>query len=284
MKLLAYDLIPDGLDAYFHYHKQFKYWTIEHDHDFYEIFLLTSGSIRHIVNGSAQIVRAGEMAFIRPTDSHSFEKLESEIPPELLNVTFRAGTVDEVLRFLGDGFRSERLLVPPLPRIVRLRAPDVQRILDAYERISSIPLDRKAEINTHARMLLAGVLHDHYGTTAALPIPDAPEWLHTLQIEMRNKERAAEGLPALYRLAPVTAEHLSRTIRKHMGMTPTEWINQVRLHHAAHSLRHSNVPIMSVCLEAGFSNMSHFYKWFKAAYSMSPGAYRKMNARLAIPE
>ena len=43
-----------------------------HDHDYYEIFLTISGTIKHYVNGQIQNLDPGCLVFIRPQDKHLY--------------------------------------------------------------------------------------------------------------------------------------------------------------------------------------------------------------------
>ena len=43
-----------------------------HTHDFFEIFLITEGQIKHIVNGRTLLLLPGSMTLIRPDDAHYY--------------------------------------------------------------------------------------------------------------------------------------------------------------------------------------------------------------------
>jgi len=283
IRLRAKELIAPHLEAHFHYHQKLKYWTTVHDHDFYECFFIVEGSVIHIVNGARQLLGRGALVFIRPRDVHSYEKYE-EHEVELLNINFQAKMVREALAYLGDGFRPERLVKDGQPLTVQLSSGETSGLLDKYGAIAAIPPSRTEDIRTAARMLLMFILSEHFcPADPKIEQTTAPKWLQELQLQMREKENTAAGLEALYRLSKVSPEHLSRTIRRHLGKTPTEWINDMRLEHAAYLLGHSNIEILTVAMEYGFNNLSHFYKRFKDRYGMSPGKYRSLHRKTAIP-
>lgn len=283
IKLKARELIDPEREAHFSYHKKFKYWTIEHSHDFYEMFLITDGSLYHIVNGQRQTLSVGTLVFIRPHDIHSYEKHQSG-DAELLNINFRIGAIHKAFKFLGEGFHPERLTHAKLPMSQSLSTTATHHLIEQYSQITNIPSHLHAEIRTHVRALLVELLITYFSPQQSPPTPNAPPWLNKIQLEMLNKENFAEGLLALYKLSPVTPEHLSRTLRKHLGVTPTEWINEMRLNYAANLLRYSNEEILTVSLESGFNNLSHFYELFSLRYQVSPAKYRKANRRIVIPE
>jgi AraC-like DNA-binding protein len=44
---------------------------------------------------------------------------------------------------------------------------------------------------------------------------------------------------------------------------------------ASGMLRHTNLPISEVVMRSGFSDVSHFHKYFKKRFGVSPLKYRK---------
>ena len=179
----------------------------------------------------------------------------------------------------------ERLEIDGLPPMTCISPTEMGRILEQYERIASIPPEYTAEIRTAARAMLALLLSEHFSPKFIhKDYPDAPDWLEVMQTEMMKKEHFIEGLNALYRLAKVSPEHISRTFRKHFGKTPTEWINDLRLQHAVHLLKHSNIKISTIALDCGFNNLSHFYKIFQKSFRFSPRKYRIAHRRATIPQ
>jgi AraC-like DNA-binding protein len=76
-------------------------------------------------------------------------------------------------------------------------------------------------------------------------------------------------LSAIARLSPF---YLQRLFLKEMGITPNEYLINVRLHHAIQYL-HQGASILEVSLSTGFSDQSHFTKSFKRIMGITPGKY-----------
>jgi len=70
-------------------------------------------------------------------------------------------------------------------------------------------------------------------------------------------------------------EHVSRCMKKYMGMTPSEYINSLRLNYIANMLRDSNCDITEIIFESGFNNISWASEQFKKKYGMTMRQYRK---------
>jgi AraC-like DNA-binding protein len=76
------------------------------------------------------------------------------------------------------------------------------------------------------------------------------------------------------------ALHLSKTRCGHVvsqtcGETFAALLLDARMRTASGMLRHTSLPISEVVTRSGFSDVSHFHKYFKAKFGISPLQYRK---------
>ena len=72
----------------------------------------------------------------------------------------------------------------------------------------------------------------------------------------------------------------SRRFKRAMGMTPQEYINNMRMEKARYLLSESTVSIKKIADECGFTNEYYFSRFFKKYNSVTPTEYRKMSAYL----
>lgn len=79
----------------------------------------------------------------------------------------------------------------------------------------------------------------------------------------------------LCRLLDVTPQHLCRITRTCTGMTPTEYINHVRIDKARSYLGFTNINSREIARYCGFENDNYFWKLFKKQTGLTPGEYRK---------
>ena len=59
-----------------------------------------------------------------------------------------------------------------------------------------------------------------------------------------------------------------------MHSSPNRYINTLRLENACELLRSTELPVLDISIETGFSSLSNFYKMFKERYHMSPLKWR----------
>ncbi|MBL8993892.1 MAG: helix-turn-helix transcriptional regulator, partial [Spirochaetia bacterium] len=105
-----------------------------------------------------------------------------------------------------------------------------------------------------------------------------PDWIGECAEKIQRPDVFRRGTHALVELTGLSPAHLSREIKKQLGLTPTDWINVSRLDFAARQLQLGEEPIVDISTDCGFESLAYFYKLFQKKYGQTPQAYR-MRAR-----
>jgi len=130
---------------------------------------------------------------------------------------------------------------------------------------------------------LLNLLHTVAAGVSEEPLPpEMPDWLARACKGIREKEAMREGVKSWVRLCGRSPEHVSRTTRHWLGLSPTDYVNQTRLAHLERELRISSQPIIDLALDAGFPTLGHMYKMFKARYGLPPLQYRQHHRKVLV--
>ncbi len=256
--------------------------TTYHDHDFYELFLITHGRIWHLINDTEILLSAGALVFIRPSDCHSYRQYEGD-DCGLINLAFPAQTIEAFFAYLGDGFQPERLINSELPPSVQLHETERQAAINQLTKLNNIPYTEKRRIRSQLRLLLTHFLGQYFANGNPTMGNTNTSWLHNLCAQMQDPINLRGGVSSMQTLSHTSPEHLSRTFRKELGCTPTEYVNNLRLTYAANLLSHTDQPIIEIGNEVGLDNLSYFYRIFKARYGTTPAQFRTQNRKRSIP-
>jgi AraC-like DNA-binding protein len=74
----------------------------------------------------------------------------------------------------------------------------------------------------------------------------------------------------------VSHVYLIQLFKKHLNVTPTDYVIGFRLEQAKLLLSDTDEPISTLAERCGFSNAYYFSTLFKKKTGLSPGVYRKM--------
>jgi AraC family transcriptional regulator len=102
-----------------------------------------------------------------------------------------------------------------------------------------------------------------------------PRWLENAKELVHEHFAEHLTLELIARQVGVHPVHLVREFRKHFRLTVGDYIRRRRIEYACRQLSESDIPLIEIALNAGFSQQSHFSRIFKAVTGMTPTAYRR---------
>ncbi len=103
------------------------------------------------------------------------------------------------------------------------------------------------------------------------PLPPIVQELHKL-LDSHLEKKIDFAL--INKEIPYSQAYMVRLFKKHMGITPHEYILKRRLETAQLLLRHSTLSIKEIAERLVFSDQYHFSNYFKKSTGMSPSQFR----------
>lgn len=250
---------------------------VVHGHDFYEFFLTLNDGVLHHINGKEQILHDDMLVFIRPQDEHYFAPM-GNIEPRHINLAFRMDIVDALFLYLGKRGENlkKQLLEPSMPPVCVLTEREKRRVIESLNSFSVIDPEEIEERKLYLRFFIAEVFSmfaqklSHETNEKS----DIPSWLENACDKMCLHENFSEGLTRMVELSGKTREHLARSMQRYKNITVSAYINNLRLEYVANMLVNSDLSIVDLCYESGFSSLDYFGKQFKKKYGMAPSKFR----------
>lgn len=258
-------------------HRQLK---TEHTHDYFELFLVSSGFAYHLVNGASQLIKKGTLVFIRPEDSHYYSNMSPDFM--IMNMIMSTEIVSSLFEYLGEGYDTNFFYSSPLPPKARLSQPELEYVVNELEKLVLSKRVLKSTCETYFKIALFNIFTMSFPLMSVNQHSNIPDWLRWLVLEMMKKENFVVGLDAMKRLSHKSYEHMARACKKYLHKTPTELINELRIDFAAKEIISSEETITNICYNSGFQNLSHFYHVFKTQYGFSPVEFKKKVERKEI--
>lgn len=241
-----------------------KLITSQHSHAFYEIILLFSGSVHHILNTNEHTLGAGDLVFINPGEVHLLRENSKEY--ELLSMQIRKVEMERFLDLYG---LQDKLSVPSRPPFFTISASDTRSI---FHLCRQILIDSIIETSTIYRIILGKMMHLYLSNQIQ---GDVPIWLRMAMDEMHTLRNASEGVQAFLRLSNLSHAQLCRLMKKHFGITPQQYVRDVRLNLAFQMVKGTCVDFYTISTEVGYNSYSHFCTAFKEKFGVSASQLRR---------
>ena len=238
-----------------------------HFHDYVEVSLLAQGTGMQNINGTEYHMPTYTLTVMHHHDCHRYYNLS---PDNLLyNLSLLPSLLsDELLKKLNN-LPFDKICV--LPEHV---GKTVLAIMDALAYAQDCYKDYPANFASPLCQSLVEIFLHHYTLLPSSSADAAGGILQNSLIYINEHYTTALSLNEIAEYTKCCPSYLSEYFHKKMGMTIKQYINVMRLKHAKKLLISSDLPIMSICFECGFSSLASFNRNFLATEKMSPSAYR----------
>jgi AraC family cel operon transcriptional repressor len=242
-----------------------------HTHDFFELFWLQHGQARHVVSDRIQNLTESDLVFIRPHDVHAIQGRGEET--HLVNVILAPSVVSALVERHPDLDGRFFWSTDDTPSI----APhDSKTLADLSRAALKLELGPRTALATEAFLL--PLLNDLAPSAPQTQI-GAPDWLLRACDTAQSPRVFQEGAAGFVAAAGRAHAHVSRTARKFLGQSPSEYVNTIRMEHAARRLAGTGDSLPEIAAECGIPNLSHFHRLFRIHHDITPRAYRKIYQR-----
>ncbi len=255
-----------------------RYYFIEHGHrGFCEFVYTEEGQFEHVINDTPFIQKSGQMVLVRERDIHSLHGKNFT----MTNTAFPLSWFGELVRLWHSGRWLDDLLAMPFPPVITL--PPAKRAQFA---------GMQEELLKHRNASTGRAFFSRYLITIMLEtvlpqcIPGSPgerypAWLKDLLTWVSSRQPPPKTVQVVEK-SRRCREHVSRSFRKYLGLSLSQYLNGRRLSTAADMLAGTNFPVLEVCYAAGFENPGYFYRLFKSRYAVTPENYRKKNSAASL--
>ncbi len=111
--------------------------------------------------------------------------------------------------------------------------------------------------------------------------PDLFEYKPMLEVIKKAKNTYDTYYDDSYRLSlevkqlNISQNHLIRLFHNEYGMTPTEYINKLRVDKAIELITDMDMNILNIATSCGFGSLSNFYACFKKQVGLTPNTLRR---------
>lgn len=257
----AYHVVSLTLRGRAHYHV--------HTHDFAELFLVDRGTGLHRLTTGVVPLSEGDVVTVCPGQAHGFKACTPE-GFRYLNVAFPAATLnrlrEEYLSCEDPFWRAG-----DTPHSQRLGPAKTQTLVALIDQLATAPRNQFS-----IDRFLLNLIYElrRPALCGGIRLDSLPDWLRNACERALDPSQPLASVQSLVRDACRSHEHVSRTMIRATGQTPTAFVNEIRLARGAFQLTMTDRSIARIALDCGFASLGHFYRQFRARYGNTPRRYR----------
>jgi len=157
-----------------------------------------------------------------------------------------------------------------------LRPKNAEEIINAYQRAEKAWRRGVQGAQLLCKSELYKIFHELYKETTMPYAPNSKQTLLNPAIEYIHKNYTEEliSMEKLSELCGVSYEYFRRIFHRFYNCSPVKYINNLKLTRAKELLKSGMYTVSETAILSGFSDLSHFSRFFKANVGVLPSDYR----------
>ncbi|MGI0107965.1 AraC family transcriptional regulator [Salinimicrobium sp. WS361] len=275
-KRIMRELVPISEDDFFIVlnHRNAKFDFPLHFHPELELNLVLNSSGKRIIGDSILEYQGSDLVLVGANTPHTWIGTEGEahvvtiqfhqhfLAPESLNRKLMLSIKELLERSKRGILFSEETIEKLKPRILELSET---QDFDSLLKFLSILYDLSIARNT--KMLASHSYVDYYRISKSRRI----EKVNNFVQENLNQKINLKDVANLINMSETAFSHF---FRKSTNTSFTDYVNDLRLGHAARLLTETELTINEICFDSGFNNVSNFNRTFKRKIGFTPTGFR----------
>ena len=262
-------------------HTRFVHFP-RHRHNYVEVIYMCQGQTTHLIDQTQVLLKTGELLFLNQNAIQEiYPASESDIAvnfiilPEFFDTAFHM--IGEEKNYLRDFLISCLRQDNRYGNYLHFQVADVLPIQNLMENMVWTLLNNQPNKRSVNQVTMGLVFLQLIHHTDRLHSDDQSYNQQLIfQVLRYIDENYRDGeLTKLAMLMGYDVPWLSRSIKRLLGKTYKELVQQKRLNQAVFLLQSTRLPIADISVAVGYDNTSYFHRIFRKAYHMSPKEYRE---------
>jgi AraC-like DNA-binding protein/quercetin dioxygenase-like cupin family protein len=254
-----------------------------HKHNYMELVYIVKGKLHQRIGGKDEIFNQGEFCLL-DKDTFHCEYLypeESIVLFLLISNSFFSKSVNFEIRnkdyekFLRNALITHRDKYLFIRFTAKGRKPSVPALLgNIFEELRNPGAGSRYLILGYTERLLNLLPVEYEFQIIKNSNSDGRKLVFN---DVENYMRRHYRLISVRKLSEVfgyNIDYFNRLIKSHTGMTYLTFLHHIRLETAAHLLRTTKLPVEQIAEEAGYHNVTYFYRIFMEKYDTTPHKFR----------
>ena len=240
-----------------------------HDHSYFELFYIKSGTINHSIINSFQKLGVGDAFLICPGVPHRFIREKDNCNQR--NVLIRTELMKLACDFIDKTLYNDIVE----QKAIKFKLSD-EEIAFFERRFALFLSDANSDINrkNYEKVIVVQLLGGIY-MEEKKSLGNSLDFRNRCLLSINNHYVDPRAIEFVYSESGYNRIYFSKKFREEFGTTLTDYILSLRLNHAAFLLQTSSCSMEECCQAIGLESVSYFINAFKKKYGVTPAKYRK---------
>jgi AraC family transcriptional regulator, dual regulator of chb operon len=267
-----------------HKHDRFLKFD-KHKHDFLEMMFVYSGSIHQEIEGQKVEISKGEIILLDMNVEHSIEKaLDNDIA---INILIKKEFFDWIfMRQIAYNDLISNFVVKALynkgefKQYIHFKTSENDKVWNFMIQILMEYYDQRSGMETAIRaymlLLFNELLRDYEKYLSAQMVYKIDTTVSLEMINYINSHYKDLNLKSMAEHFNYNPDYIGKLVKKTTGKNLKDLVKEQRIKQAEYLLKNTDMAVVDIVSEVGYSNVSYFYKQFRDGLGITPDEYRRM--------
>ncbi len=255
----------------------------KHSHNYVEIIYMCSGSQRHIINDSTEIIlKKGELLLLNRHASHQTDRTGIDdiainfiVLPQFFDIAIdMIGSDNKISEFIFSGLAGSGHEIS----YMHFDVADVLPVQNLIENLIWSVVNKQPNRRNINQVTMGLLFLQLLGLSDRLVAGEPDTAANAIVIAALTEieqNYAAASLGSVAKRCNVSAAYVSNTVKAATGKTFKEHLMEKRLSKAETLLKTTALSVGDIIVMVGYENTSYFYRIFTQKYGVSPRGYRQ---------
>jgi AraC-like DNA-binding protein len=252
-----------------------------HVHDFHQLTFVFSGSASFFTENEIFEIKSGSVLNVKPGQAHGYKSVKNLV---LMNIFIKPYFFEENY-FDLQSLPGYQTIFGEKKQNSTDKSPVFHYTMDIDTFLQSKGIIKKAseELKNHPMgyqgavavliLYLLILIHRNYNENNCGNVSYGAETLELIDY-VKNNYRGSITIEHLIKISGKSESYILRLFKHHLGKTPIQYINHLRITDAKKDLLNSKKSITYIALDLGFNDSNYFARCFKKHFGISPSDYR----------
>lgn len=247
-----------------------------HSQPNWEVTLLICGAGKRTIGDLTEPMSEGEIILIPPNIPHEwqFDTSHTDVNGNISNIAifFNTATLDNIETFIPEFAETVRK-IKSLTKAVKISGETYYRIFELMMSMRGMTAESRVPKMIEFIQLIAYA--DTYVTVGRNITMSAIESkLEKVRIFCSCNYARKISLREIASHVGMNKSAFCTFMRRHNGMSLSEYVNEIRLKIAMEKLSHTDSSIAEIAYDTGFANVTYFNRLFRNKYHCTPKSVR----------